>query len=381
MERILISLIGGRPVPNIMAVFHLKPDKLYFVVSEDSMGKGGNYQKAVEALTLKPVGPFSVNPYSLHDTIECCRKIAIQHKDDEIIINSASEPKMMAFGAYEVAQKLRQEGLKVDMCYVGNDGYLSWIFEDSRQQITIDLKTYFQTYGWNITLKEELNPKLANLSLIFTEDLTIYQRLLQSIRHKSQGKEKRGVKIDKVLADNEFLLLQKIERLGIISNLKINEHSTSFTINSQEDGEFLLKGDWLEQYVYEIASKLKLFEECAWSVKDNRKGEIDFVGILKGQLVIASCKTEDSIERKWFEEIHSKAEMLGKGMCSKLLFSTVSKASRTEDTIKQYEFWASERQVVLILAEDIPNLNIILHKIALNKKDEAPRNIPCYPRI
>jgi hypothetical protein len=67
MAKVMVSLLGGRPVPNMLAVLHLKPDCLYVVVSEDSLGTGGNYEKFVSALPdrLKPSQPCSVKPYIL----------------------------------------------------------------------------------------------------------------------------------------------------------------------------------------------------------------------------------------------------------------------------------------------------------------------------
>ncbi len=98
-------------------------------------------------------------------------------------------------------------------------------------------------------------------------------------------------------------------------------------------------------------------------------------------MVIASCKTENSIKRAWFEELHSKAEQLGKGMCSELLVSSVSKSDRTRDDLEEYKKWARERQIVLIMAEDLPQLPDILRKIVTSDKDAEPKHIPYYPRI
>ncbi len=68
-------------------------------------------------------------------------------------------------------------------------------------------------------------------------------------------------------------------------------------------------------------------------------------------MIIASCKTEDSIKRTWFEELHSKLEQLGKGMCSALMISSVPKNSRTERDLADYEKRAQERQIVFVMAE------------------------------
>jgi hypothetical protein len=392
MAKVMVSLLGGRPVPNVLAVLHLKPDCLYIVVSEDSLGAGGNYEKAINALPsrLRPSQPLPVKPYLLTETIRWCEAIANQHQNDQIIIVSASEPKTMGFGAYDVAKNLRANNRDVDMCYLSREG-LVWVFRstDNVGSVKIGLKDYFTSYGWEITSKtDQVDTKFPSLVSLLIDNLLISHRLLGTLRSNDRGKGKRTIKYNKRLDDAEFSILQKIEQLQIVSNVQQTDAETRWTINSDEDAKFLLTGDWLEFYIFQVASGLTtvqaqpLFDECGWGVEDRSgKGEIDFAGIFGGQMIIASCKTEDSIKRTWFEELHSKVEQLGKGMCSALLVSSVSKSSRTEKDLEDYEKWAKERQIVLVMAEDLSQLPDILKKIVTGDKNAEPKHIPYYARI
>lgn len=132
MAKVMVSLLGGRPVPNMLAILRLKPDCLYVVVSEDSLGTDGYYEKLVNALPnhLRASKPCSVKPYVLTETIKQCEAIANQHQGDQIIVVSASEPKTMGFGAYDVVKNLRTQGRNVDMCYLSREG-LVWVFRDT----------------------------------------------------------------------------------------------------------------------------------------------------------------------------------------------------------------------------------------------------------
>jgi len=132
MAKVMVSLLGGRPVPNMIATLHLKPDCLYIVVSEDSLGEGGNYEKLINALPkhLRPSQPCAVKPYILEETVQRCEEIANQHPSDQIIVVTASEPKTMGFGAYNVVKKLRAQGRDIDMCYLSRDG-LVWVFRET----------------------------------------------------------------------------------------------------------------------------------------------------------------------------------------------------------------------------------------------------------
>lgn len=389
MAKVMVSLLGGRPVPNMIATLCLKPDRMYIVVSEDSLGPGSNYEKLINALPnhLRPAQPYPVKPYILEETVQQCEAIANQHSSDEIIVVSASEPKTMGFGAYDVVKKLRTQGRDVDMCYLSREG-LVWIFRATNnvEPVRIGVKDYFASYGWNVTSKPEPVERFQKLVELLIGELSTSHRLLCTLRNSDRGKGKR-TNIGR-LQDNEFSVLQEIERLQMVSNVQRNGTETRWTINGNEEAKFLLTGDWLEFYVYQIASQAKtaqgasLFDECGWGVEDTSgKGEIDFAGIFGGQMIIASCKTEDSIKRPWFEELHSKMEQLGKGMCSALLVSSVPKSSRTEKDLADYEKWAQERQIVLVMADDLLQLPDILRKIVTGDKNAEPKHIPCYARI
>lgn len=388
MAKVMISLLGGRPVPNMLAILHLKPDNLYVVVSEDTL-EGGNYKKLVNALPnhLRPSQPCSVKPYILKETVQQCETIANQHRSDQVIVVSASEPKTMGFGAYDVVKDLRAQNRDIDMCYLSREG-LVWVFRDTNnvEPVKIGLCDYFTSYGWSVKSKPEPAERFQKLVALLIQNLPISHRLLCTLRSSDKGKGRRTNKSH--LNDDEFFVLRKIEQLQIVSNVQQTDTETRWTINSDDEAKFLLTGDWLEFYVYQVASQVKtaqctpLFDECGWGVEDTSgKGEIDFAGIFGGQMIIASCKTEDSIKRTWFEELHSKIEQLGKGMCSALMVSSVSGNSRTERDLEEYRMWAQERQIVLVMAEDLLQLPDVLRKIVTGDKNAEPKHIPCYARI
>jgi len=302
--KVMVSLLGGRPVPNMLATLHLKPDYLYVVVSEDSLGTGGNYEKLVNALPnrLRPSQPRSVKPYILTETIQQCEAIVNQHQSDQIIVVSAPEPKTMGFGAYDVVKNLRAQGRDVDMCYLSREG-LVWVFRDTNnvEPVRIGLKDYFASYGWNVTSKpDQVDTKFSSLVSLLIDNLPMSHRLLGTLRSNDKGKGKRTINHNRRMDHAEFSVLQEIEQLQIVSNVQRTDTETRWTINSDGDAKFLLTGDWLEFYVYQIASQLStaqgasLFDECGWGVEDTSgKGEIDFAGIVGGQMIVASCKTED----------------------------------------------------------------------------------------
>lgn len=388
----MISLVGGRPLPNILAALHLKPDRCCYVVSRDSIGEGRDFQKTIEALpsNLKPSDQqiIDVPPYTLSDTINACRKFAARYPDDDLIFNVTLGPKTMAFGAYDVAKELSQKGKQVEICYLGYDG-LIWVYPvKNKEPVTIGIKQYFTSYGWDVSWKTEpQSDKFRDLSVFLAEQLPLAHDVVHFLRGNDKGKGKRTIHSKTPILAMEFQFLEELQAYQVVKNVSQTATQISWMFENEDDANFLLKGDWLEYYTYYCAKQLNeknhsTYYECGWGVEDkNGKGEIDFCGVVGGQLVIASCKTEPSIKRTWFEELDSKAEQLGKGMCSTFLISTVSRDSRSNKDLEDYTRWSVDRQIILVMREDIPQLPEILRKIAKNDPQLEPKAIPSYPRI
>lgn len=390
MSTVLISLVGGRPLPTILLAQHIQPDTHYLIVSRDSVGAGRDLEKTLAALPADyaPKDSFIVAPYALQETIDACETIIVQHPHGQFLINATLGPKTMAFGAYDAAKEYRKQGSNIEVCYLARDQLVN-LFSNTIERVKIDLKTYCASYGWAGAWKQDAaDPRLPRLAELFSRDIFCTNALLRSIRGPSQGKGKRTCRTQRVLAAAEFELLKAIEAIGLLSNVQHEAQGTSWTIVDHGAGELLIGGDWLEYMVYTYANGLtakpntQLFNELGWGLEDaHGKGEIDFVGLYQSQLIVASCKSKPDIERTWFEELRSKMDQLGKGMCSGLLISTVSRASRSAKDLADYERWAQNNQVVLILAEDIPNLSAILTKVTFADSQLAPQDLRIYPRI
>ncbi len=391
MKTVLISLVGGRPLPNIVLSQHVQPDNHYLIVSRDSVGAGRDYEKTLAALppAFAPKDTFVVAPYDLHETIDACQKIFAQHPNDRIIINTTLGPKTMAFGAYDAGKTWHAQGADIEVCYLARDQLVCLFANQADQRVQIGLEAYCASYGWQGNWKTAPgDERLAHLAMLLSKNIECTMALLQILRSNDRGKGKRTCKSKEFIPEPEFGLLTSLEALGLVSNVRHEAQGTVWTILDQSAGELLLSGDWLEYLVYTHAGGLKLpsgaqlLSEYGWGLEDaHRKGEIDFAGLYQGQLIIASCKTRPELRREWFEELRAKMDQLGKGMCSGMLVSTISRASRKPTELADYQKWAQINQIVLVLAEDVPNLPAILRKVALVQADLDPPEIAVYPRI
>lgn len=392
-KTIMISLLGGRPVPNVQAALHLRPSQVYFVASRDSVKPGGNYQKAVQALpdSMKPEQPLrAVDPYSMRETQDACAALADQHPDDDIVLVLASEPKMMALGGYEFARATP----RVRLCNVV-PGRLIWLPEGKVEPMTLDLKDYFAIYGWSVDWtaahmdESTLPQKWNNLLDVIGEHLEAACELFAHMRVAAQQVKSEFPRqhfCARCLSETESAILEVVHQNGLLNDLTFNQSGIQWkSVTGSDLKSAVLTGDWLEAYVFREALRSGAFQACAWNVQDTTlhksnvsqdTRQLDFVGIRNGQLVAASCKTNLKLTREFFEEIRARADQLGKGMCSPMLIGAARRDSGTE-----LERWAAETEVTLVTRADLPQIRAILSKIMDGKPDAHPKHITIYPRV
>ena len=380
-------MIGGRPLPNILAVFYLKPDYHYIIASEDSVQD----EVATNSLPAKyqpTIKPIKVKPYQPEETYNAIQSIVSKHNQDEIIIISGSEPKSMTLGAYNYFLYRRKEVYSMQFAYIAREGLL-WIDDlksSGPYQLTIGLKDYFNSYGWNIKWKEKLPDEFDKIASLLKDDIKTSCNLLFAIKNPISTKDKYFIPMYLKTDSSEFKLLENIAQVTNALIEKENQQNhIKFIINNKEYLDFLT-GKWLEYVVWQEASSLNMFDECGWGIEDQNKrsdklGEIDFAGVFSGQLIIASCKTKKRLERTDFEEIDSRRQQLGGKMCSPMLITTILKNDLSETKITQLKKWTDSREIVLVMGENLKHLNKILIKIIKQDKNLPPDDIPCFRRI
>ncbi len=362
MKKVLISFVGGRPLPNIQFILDEKPDALYLISSRDSAKAGGNKEKLINALPekLKPVETFDVNPYIKEETMSYCKEIIRRNQKDEIILHLSSEPTTMSIGAFIfVSKKKKKRNLK--LCYSSRDGVID-VFNSTKdpQKLIINIDDYFKVYGWTVSKKKEFNQDYNKVLSLIIGNVEVAHRLLSKIRSNNKGKGKRTLKITP-LKEDELNLLYHFQSEGFVSNIQPHAKGASFIINPPSD-EYIVTGNWLEYYVFKTARQINgsdKFDDCAWSIEDGKKGELDFAGVKNGQLIIASCKTEKNIKSEYLKELSARANQLGKGMCSKL-FITSSPPPNDKTQAQKYERWEKDYQTKLVYGKDLVNLKDFL---------------------
>lgn len=387
---IMISLLGGRPLPNIQAALHLRPDLVYFVASVDSTRPGGNYQMALRGLpdSMKPAQPLrAVQPYSMSDTQAACAALVAQHPDDDIVLVLASEPKMMSLGAYEFARHTP----RVRLCNATRNGLIWLSFQQTGQterteQMSIHLQDYFAAYGWEVNWDvahtEQSLERYQGVLDVVEQHLSRACDLFTQMRVAAQQANQNGMTQRQCaysVDDSADTLLRAVQDAGLLSDLEFDRSRIRWNAPARDDlNSFVLSGDWLEAWVFRVALRARVFDACAWNIQETQNQQntrqLDFVGIRRGEMVIASCKVS-RLERGFFEEIRARADQLGRTMCSPVLISAADPVSANAKR------WGRETEVVLVTRGDLPCIGDIFKKVIDGKAGDAPQHIPIYPRM
>lgn len=361
MPKLIVSFVGGRPLPNILFILNEEPDEVYIIASKDSAKPGGNKEKLIDALptSLQLADTLDVNPYSISETLECCRKILGKYSQHEIIFHLSSEPTTMSIAAFQSIIEAKSSN-RCKLYYSSRDGVVDILLDNNNpQKLSISMDDYFRAYGWEIDKKQEVNEKYNQITELIVGNIETAQPLLAKMRKKGLTPNDVVLEVDRpTLSEIKFLDQMWMTRLLIDLQLK-NDNRAVVKVDSTVSN-FFLTGDWLEYFVFKTSMELSretCFDESAWAVCDKaKKGELDFVGVKNGQLVIASCKTEKKITASNLQELSARADQLGKGMCTRLMIS--SNISKNKN--QQYKKWESEYKLKIVDGYNLSFLKEIL---------------------
>ncbi|MGQ9496789.1 MAG: DUF1887 domain-containing protein [Desulfotomaculales bacterium] len=126
----MISLVGEQPVPNLLAVLHVRPKRAVLVQTERTKAVGERLRSVLrergrEQGIVVEDEPLEVDPYDMTD-IESKIERFIRHKGwspDKIAFNLTGGTKPMALGAYRLAEQL-----SCPFLYVESEGKKSVVY-------------------------------------------------------------------------------------------------------------------------------------------------------------------------------------------------------------------------------------------------------------
>lgn len=117
----LISLIGEQPIPNLLPIRYLKPDKSVLVYSDRTAETTNRLIELIEPIT--EVISVRVNPYDPISIQSAIEQVLQSEGEEELIINLTGGTKPMSLAAFLVAFQRH-----ASLIYVQSEQKQSWLY-------------------------------------------------------------------------------------------------------------------------------------------------------------------------------------------------------------------------------------------------------------
>ena len=384
-KKVLFVIAGGRATPDVLALFYVQPQVVVYLTSEEGwLDEEAFVQIAHSMIVVEKVYPVrNVSAYNFEEATKSCLDACEPYPEAEwdAAFSISSGPKLSSIAAYEVARQKNVPCLFINTQHETIVSLTKSIKPPEVNLFHLDVEEYMRiqhrTYRQHL-YKTAMYRHMAEAwgDMAKTVALCADGPAFTILMHDYINNEyRRGepVKIPEGLAQSPLLqALRDTYRVIDLTRNERDEMCCSFT--SDEAAQFLGTGDWLEVYVWHEAVQAAFADDCRWGyqISNGRaENELDLALTCKAQLVIGECKTDRNPfkgKRVYLDTLDSNAHLLGGNYVTKLFITHQS------SSLEGYPFFkeqADKRHIVVLTAEDLPNIGAILKREALT---------PTYPR-
>ena len=379
MSHVHICLVSDQTIPNILGIYHFKPDTVFFITTKE-MEKREKTTAIVE--TLKGMGLNFEGRYKkiivAEDSIlDCHRKIdeSVQDvQDSEFSVNLTNGTKIMSIAAYDYFKDYVSKMIYIP---INKNEFISPFPKKAHTKPeTLDLRLmvneYLAAYGLNVSNHKKLKRygdealERKDLSRWIASNYSKVKNLLVvlggALRNHRDDSKDYMLKIDfngATPSDKEL-----IQRLGMsYSDDTISKLMTRSEIR-------YITGGWLEEFCFcelhhylnngidDIKTGLKL---------KNRKGnenEFDVMFTMDNALYFVECKTLEQ-QNLDYKDILYKIGALQQdfGLRVNSFWVTTSSGIMKNDELKPaVEARAAQFNTVIVPPKDVPDFGKIVAK-------------------
>lgn len=352
-KKVLLILVGGRPIPNILTVIHEQPEIIVPICSKESIKREWiELKPAIRKLlpTSTIIESRPVDAFRVSQIEKRCFRVIQRFPDAEWIFNVTTATSLMTLAAYKAAEKGHSVHNKSIRCWyldTANTRVIALVGQTRRKSIFfIKVDQYLAAYNYQLgegNLKDYKRRYLSPDWLAVAKALgqnpqkaALLKQILNNTEPKGAPKKSnadepaifKGYRIES--SDEIYALLKELETVELV--LKLREVNGKLHFNLSEQEYKFLNGAWLELYVYQVAEALGIFDDVQWQrrIVDNdptrqaRKpleyNELDVSMTYKAQLMIIECKTGgEGKESRALEDITNIADSVGRDFVVKIL--------------------------------------------------------------
>src|SRR5712692_4256659 len=376
-------LTGGRGIPDMLMVKHLRPDITLTITTEQGLGTAKHLQELVKSrfgckLEILP----TIDPYEESAIKEACKNALQQYPDAEWIMNITSAPKIVSIFAMDIA---RENG--IPCWFLNTDGgkvisLAKDIPVDHVKIFNATVEEYMHVYQRDHSIPKPLAYRQKaqswyNIAQVLVQNPKSTSLLLSKLREAQRGKSQHEIVPFTIDIGAKPLIEQLASPSFEVVTIDRESLTTlECTITDGEKREFL-NGDWLEVYVWKEVENAGFTQDHQWGYKifhKNDEYELDLALTSRGLLFIAECKTDyDPFTKKsqYLDTLDANAGLLGRSFVSKF-FITNHPDPLSISSYNSFHQQATQKKIRVITSDELSNIGEIL-------KSEVDQ--PTFPRI
>ncbi|HPM11855.1 MAG TPA: DUF1887 family CARF protein [Syntrophorhabdaceae bacterium] len=379
MNHVHICLVSDQTIPNILGIYHFKPDMILFITTKEMEKKG----KTTSILDVMEMMGFNYeNRHKkiivLGDSIlDCHRKIdeAIQEIDEsEFSVNLTNGTKIMSIAAYDY---FKDYGSKMIYIPINKNEYITPFPKKAQNKpellgLRVSVSQYLAAYGLKVSNSKNLEKyskealERKELSRWIAENYSDIINLLVVLGgalriHRDDEKD--------YLCQAEFENPTRLER-ELMARMNMHYSGKNLSKLMTRSEIRYITGGWLEEFCFcELHHYLNSgIDDIKTGLKlKNRKGtenEFDVMFTMDNALYFVECKTLEQ-QNLDYKDILYKIGALQQdfGLRVNSFWVTTSSGIMKNDELKPaVEARAAQFNTVIVPPKDVPDFGKIVAK-------------------
>ncbi len=385
-KKALLLLTGGRSVPDMLVIKHLRPDIAFNITTAQGLKDAKNlkdfssshFQCDIEVL-------LTIDPFNEQQIKERCMEALLREPDAEWIMHFTGSPKVVGIYAHDIA---RERGIPLLFLDTAGEQVVSLIkaYElDTGELFKATVEEYVGAYGRTYEIPKSLSYRekaeswypIAKVLALAPE---ASQLLLTALRKAQDDKTPLTPNVN-VQAEQ---LLEQLSDLGMLTMIGKTADMLQCTIKDHEGFEFLM-GDWLEVYVWHEATNAGFADDCQWGYKivvDQKiaailpSNELDLALTYKARLLIAECKTSrDPFDPKFLDKLYSIANLVGGGYVRQVFVTNCPYPQKKNERFDNFSRQAEVRRISIVTGDQLFRVGTLLRQ---EIGADSPKVLPTY---
>ena len=180
-----ITLVGGQLLPVYLGIMRIYPDKVHFLVSNESKGNISTLKPLINSISISE---YNCDPFDFYSIKSTCEKILNKlFPEDEVIFNLTGGTKIMVLAAQAIIHEKRLKGFYINQ----DDTFLELpSYEKHHIKTELTIPEFFDLSGHHLFSAKALNDytpedlKMAHAIDRFAQNDRRYTSITSYIRKK-----------------------------------------------------------------------------------------------------------------------------------------------------------------------------------------------------